>query len=315
MLAVLVLGLLSSGPAAQAQPAESAFPVTACELERNPLQFEGKLVRVRGIVMRGFENFTLRDPSTPFLSHECGNAIWLEPGGDGKGPRPYLVVHTWWPADDMRNWAQQARVDSVKLIKDQQYQDMNDRLSTFRPREPDGSACTGLWLCSLYTVTATITGRFYAAHQDKLADGRPSFRGYGHMGCCHLLIIQQVTEPVAERTPVPEGGEFACSTQSWEPTAEEASQLAAVQPCSGWECNERQYFTKVAAHWGDQGDITRGWGGLSFQEWISSDLMLRYSVMNDGAKRKKHGSAGKPESSIRIDRTECKPVRSTTSQR
>jgi len=208
----------------------------------------------------------------------------------------------------MRNWAHQARVDSVKLIKDQQYRDMDNRLSAFSSREPDGSACTGLWLCSLYTVTSTIIGRFYAAHEEKLADGRPYFRGYGHMGCCHLLIIQQVTELVAERTPVPEGGEYSCSTQSWEPTAEEASQLAAAQPCSDWECKELQYFTRVAAHWGDQVDIAKGWGELSFHGWISPDLMLRYSTLHDEPRKKKHAGSPNPGGPIRIDRTECKPV-------
>jgi hypothetical protein len=309
MLAALVLGFLSAGPSALAQSAETAIPVTVCELQSNPLQFEGKLVHVRGTVTRGFEDFTISDPSAPSLSQRCGNSIWLEPGGDGKGPRPYLVVHSWWPADDMRDWAQQARVDSVKLIKDQQYRDMDNRLSAFRSREPDGGACAGLWICSLYTVTSTITGRFYAAHEEKLADGRPYFKGYGHMGCCHLLIIQQVTELVAEKTPVPEGGEFSCSTQNWEPTAEEASNLAAGQPCSDWGCKERQYFIKVAAHWGDQVDITKGWGEFGSQhDWISPDLMLRYTTLHEEPRKKKHAGSSNPAGSIRIDRTECKSV-------
>jgi hypothetical protein len=305
---VFSMGLPLAGAQAAVPTPEIALPVTACKLSQEPQRFEGKLVRVRGIVSRGFEVFIIGDSSFPFTSPECGANIWLEPGGDGKGPRPYVVLHPRWPQADMQEWAEQARVDSVRLQQDQQYQEMLQRLSAYRQREPDGTSCEGLWLCSLYKVTATITGRFFAMRKTRLPDGRAYLHGYGHMGCCHLLVIEQVTDLLAERTAVPEEGEFACSRQSWEPTPEESARLADTQSCpsSSLECKERQYFSKVAAHWGDPVDIADGSGGISYGTWISSDLTLRYSLVKDVARKKKKRDSGQPTGTVRIDRDECK---------
>jgi hypothetical protein len=305
---VFSMGLPLAGAQAAVPAPEIALPVTACRLSQEPQRFEGKLVQVRGIVSRGFEVFIIGDSSFPFTSPECGANIWLEPGGDGKGPRPYVVLHPGWPQADMQEWAEQARVDSVRLQQDQQYQEMLQRLSAYRQREPDGTSCEGLWLCSLYKVTATITGRFFAMRETRLPDGRAYLHGYGHMGCCHLLVIEQVTDLLAERTAVPEEGEFACSRQSWEPTPEESARLADTQSCpsSSLECKERQYFSKVAAHWGDPVDIADGSGGISYGTWISSDLTLRYSRVKDVARKKKKRDSGQPTGTVRIDRDECK---------
>ena len=56
-----------------------------------------------------------------------------------------------------------------------------------------GSTCGD---CALYRVTATLTGMFWAAPG---GDRRP---GYGHLGCCHLLAIEEVADVYAERTKV-----------------------------------------------------------------------------------------------------------------
>lgn len=305
---VFSMGLPSVGAQTAISPPEVAVPVTTCELSREPQRYAGKLVQIHGVVTRGFEDFSIGDPSSSFPLQECGANIWLEPGGDGKGPRPYVVLHSGWPQADMEDWAQQARVDSVRLLQDQQYKEMLQRLSAYRQRAPDGTDCDGLLLCSLYKVTATITGRFFAMRQAKFPDGRPYLHGYGHMGCCHMLVIQQVSDLLAKRTAVPEGGEFACSRQSWEPTPEESAQLADTQSCpsSSWECKERQYFSKVAAHWGDSVAITDGSGGIGYGRWISSDLTLQYTFVRDVARKKKHRDSGKPTATLRIDRDECK---------
>ena len=306
IIAFLLMGFI---PATAAPAPETPLHVTTCELQRHPGQFEGKLVELRGIVTRGFEDFTVRDPDTPPFSEPCGTPVWLERGGDGKGPRAYMVVHPAWPIDDVREWAQQARIDSVRFIHDEQYREMDDRLRAFRHREPDGSSCMGLQICSLYRVTATITGRFFAGHQEKLSDGHLFFHGYGHMGCCHLLIMQQVSNVVAERTAVPEDGEFSCSTQSWTPTAEELAELQKTQSCSDWLCRRLQYYSRVAAHWGDAIDFQKGWEIVAFEGWTSADLLLRYTVIQEPTK-KKHAHSSTPPGSVRFDRIVCKPISS-----
>lgn len=42
------------------------------------------------------------------------------------------------------------------------------------------------------TTHATVIGLFFSGEQTKYPNGRVDWSGYGHMGCCSLLVIQQV---------------------------------------------------------------------------------------------------------------------------
>ena len=46
----------------------------------------------------------------------------------------------------------------------------------------------------VYSVTATLTGTFLAGEERKLANGQSDFGGYGHLGCCSLFVITQVSD-------------------------------------------------------------------------------------------------------------------------
>jgi len=61
---------------------------------------------------------------------------------------------------------------ALTLVSDERFQEFDHLIQ----REPDS------------VVHATIVGRFFAGHQERDVWGR----GYGHMGCCSLLAIQQV---------------------------------------------------------------------------------------------------------------------------
>jgi hypothetical protein len=279
---------------------EQPIPTTTCELSSKPEQFDGKMIRVRGHVTRGFEDFTIHD--RPGHSPEdCAGGIWLGYGGDGKGPRKYAVVDPWRPDYAQAQWKYQEMVDSVRFVRDEQSQEMSDKLRATRHYAPDGTPC-GLFSCRLYRVSATITGRFYAR-------GHGPSQGYGHMGCCHLLIIQQITEVQAERTAVPdESQEFVCSTQTWKLTPEEAEALAkfeSTDACSpGWVCRWRQYFTKAAEHWNDHIEVEKGIIPFGFALWISPDLTLEYAVEESASREKK----SKKMEAVAVERKECKPV-------
>jgi hypothetical protein len=45
-----------------------------------------------------------------------------------------------------------------------------------------------------YSVTATLTGMFFAGEESRTAKGAVDFAGYGHLGCCSLLVITQVSD-------------------------------------------------------------------------------------------------------------------------
>src|SRR4029077_12410101 len=43
-----------------------------------------------------------------------------------------------------------------------------------------------------YSVTATLSGVFFAGYKFRLPNGQVQYRGYGHLGCCSLFVITRV---------------------------------------------------------------------------------------------------------------------------
>jgi len=274
---------------------EQPIPTTTCELSSKPEQFDGKLIRVRGYVTSGDEDFTIHD--RPGRSRDdCAQGIWLSYGGDGKGPSKYAVIDPLRPGDTPAQWREHARRDSVRFIRDEQFHEMSDKLLARRRHTLDGGPCLTPGLCRLYNVSATITGKFYA--KDLNSEGHD-----------HFLIIQQITEVQAERTAVPDEKQtFVCSTQTWKLTPEEAAALEkfeSTDACSpGWACRWRQYFTKVAGHWNDRIEVEKGVIPFGFALWISPDLTLEYAVVESASREKK----SKKMEAVAVERKECKPV-------
>ena len=292
---VLIMLAVVACPAAAQN--EQPIPITICELSKDPQRFEGKLIRVRGYVTAGLEDFTIHERPSHSLS-DCAGGIWLTYGGDGTGPRQFAVVDPRRPRYAQAERKHQEMIDSVLFVRNEQVEEMGKKLHT-RRHAPDGTPCP-FW-CNLYNVSATITGRFYAK--------KLSAQGYGHMGCCDLLIIQQITEVQAERTAVPDEKQtFVCSTQTWKLTPEEAAALEkfeSTDACSpGWACRWRQYFTKVAGHWNDRIEVEKGVIPFGFALWISPDLTLEYAVVESASREKK----SKKMEAVAVERKECKPV-------
>jgi hypothetical protein len=290
---VLIMLAVVACPAAAQN--EQPIPTTTCELSSKPEQFDGKLIRVRGYVTSGDEDFTIHD--RPGRSRDdCAHGIWLSYGGDGKGPSKYAVIDPLRPGDTQAQWRERARRDSVHFVRDEQSQEMSDKLLARRRHTLDGGLCLTSGLCQLYNVSATITGRFYA--KDLYSQTHD-----------HFLIIQQITEVQAERTAVPDEKQtFVCSTQTWKPTPEEAAALEkfeSTDACSpGWACRWRQYFTKVAGRWNDRIEVEKGVIPFGFALWISPDLTLEYAVVESASREKK----SKKMEAVAVERRECKPV-------
>lgn len=140
---------------------------TVCQLRSDPAAYNHKLVEVTAFVSHGFEDFTLFDPSC-----SSGSSVWLEYGGVvGSG----TVYCCGIPADRRRRKQLVVENQPIPLVDDARFREF-DRLVQ---RPPDS------------VVHATIVGRFFSSRRVKDAGG-VSWEGYGHMGCCSLLAIQQV---------------------------------------------------------------------------------------------------------------------------
>jgi hypothetical protein len=85
LLLVRLMSCLTVPSSLTAQVVDS----TVCDILANPHSYDGKLVRIKGVVIAGFEEFTIEGPGCT----QIVNAIWLDypEGTKGKaGPAAFL---------------------------------------------------------------------------------------------------------------------------------------------------------------------------------------------------------------------------------
>src|SRR5215510_8328959 len=245
---------------------QTPMKVSPCDLVKEPQKYTRQWVEVRDVVDIAFENFTLH-------TRDCGDEnlrwIWLAYGGDEPTPTTSTVN------DRTRPSGAVLKVDGipVPLYRDANLELFKGRLVAQRVTAPDGSRCYE-HVCHFYNVTATLVGLFMAA-----PDPSTNLSGYGHMGCCHLLTIQQVTDVDAVRTEVPAGGRFSCSEDTWEMDQKQAIEAFRHRSCTDLRDCDRavsEQFVPIAAHWGDKVEAREGtaWSfpnGTPF--WRSADML------------------------------------------
>ena len=146
---------------------EEPIKVDICQLKNDPAAYNHKLVQVTGFLSHGFEDFTLFDPT-------CSSwpPVWLEYGGTAASGTMYCCGVT-----AARTRPKQLVIEKIpiSLVDDEPFREFDKLIQ----RKYD------------LVVHATIVGRFFSGEQVKSPDG-VSWGGYGHMGCCSLLAIQQV---------------------------------------------------------------------------------------------------------------------------
>lgn len=177
-LTPLTLTAFSSLPVLAAAQQAPPVEVSVCELAKSPQLFDGKSVRVRSELNVSFEDFTLAHP-------DCSKDqwIWLAFGGDVPG----IVDST--ANDNIRQPGVDLRIKGVayQIKKDESFRRLYALITARQGDKPE------------YQATATLTGVFLAGHEGKLANGSTNFSGYGHLGCCSLLVITEVSN--AESVP------------------------------------------------------------------------------------------------------------------
>jgi len=154
-------------PAEVVQSSDRPPKISVCQLKSDPKAYNQKLVEVTGFVSHGFENFSIFDPAC-----ESWPDPWLEYGGTTASGTIYCCGVT-----SERSRPQPLVVEgiTVDLFKDA-------RLKEFDKLIQSGTDSV---------VHATIVGRFFAG--ELITTPVASFwGGYGHMGCCPLLAIQQI---------------------------------------------------------------------------------------------------------------------------
>jgi len=157
---------------------EQPTSATVCQLKSDPAGYNHKLVEVTGFVSHAFEDFTIFDPT-------CSSwpAVWLEYGGKAKSGTMYCCGVT---ADRHRPKELKVEDIAISLIDNEQFREFDKII-----QPPFRSGRHGA------VVHATLVGRFFSGRQIKYPKAT-FWGGYGHMGCCSLLAIQEVKSVDAE---------------------------------------------------------------------------------------------------------------------
>jgi hypothetical protein len=169
------------------EPVDKAIPVSVCQLKKDPPAYNHKLVAVTGFVTHAARNFTIYDPTCPSWP-----AIWLEYGGsinsgtvaccktlsDRRRPQPLIIENI-----------------PLPLTDNQLFENFDKAI-----QPPFRAGQSGA------VEHATLIGTFFAGQQMETATEH-YWGGYGHMGCCSLLAIQEVRDADTERHPYLDYGE------------------------------------------------------------------------------------------------------------
>lgn len=117
----------------------------------------------------GFEDFQVTEPDCPTQHF----SVWLMYGGKAESNTVYCC-----PGEAGRETRSDfLTVEGVQipLVNDPTFQQFIELLK----KEPDTS------------VRSTVVGRFFSGTKETF-DTETFWRGFGHMGCCSLLVIQRV---------------------------------------------------------------------------------------------------------------------------
>jgi hypothetical protein len=169
-----------------------ATDTTVCAVLKNPKSFDGKMVRIKGTVVTGLDQFVLNDG-------DCGkqvNSIWLAwpPGAKAKsGPLAMLELE---PAHNFAGTVTPVKRTAVTLQKDKAFKQFDSALAQ-QHRSPSG-ICIG---CPKYDVQATIIGRLDGVDDGTVHRENGKIVGLGGFGNANAYMAQLVIQSVADVTP------------------------------------------------------------------------------------------------------------------
>ena len=183
---------------------------TVCEILKNPASFNGKMVRVKGTVAAGFDQFVVKGEG-------CGqhvNGIWLSyPEGTKAKSGPAAILQLQ-PAKNFAGTAAAVERTPVQLDKNKDFKQFDSLLST--PYK-GGAMCLG---CVRYEVSATLVGRLDGTEPGLRRDSSGKIvgiSGFGNLNSYRARLVLQSVSDVApqeidySKTPAAKGGSPADS--------------------------------------------------------------------------------------------------------
>jgi len=163
-----------------------AVDAKVCDILAHPKDFNGKTVRVTGIVAAGFDEFVIRDTGCK----QSVNAVWLAyPTGTKAKAGPVAVI----TLQLAKNSPGQATSVSTMPVKLDTGGDFNKFDSILSASVKAPGRCLG---CVRSTVTATLTGRLDAVDAillEKTGSMFTAVKGFGNLAQYPVrLVIQSV---------------------------------------------------------------------------------------------------------------------------
>jgi hypothetical protein len=198
---------------------------TVCDILANPQSYDGKIVRIKGIVIAGFEEFAIKASGC----NQAVNAIWLAypEGTKGKaGPAAFLRLQL---AKNHPTAVTNISRRPITIDKNKDFKNFDNLLST--PAKT-GGMCLG---CVRFSVTATLLGRLDGAKDTGLIrDSGGKVIGLGGFGNLNRysarLILQSVSEISSQEIDYGKGGvpasdDTASMSRSFTPGSPTADQV------------------------------------------------------------------------------------------
>jgi hypothetical protein len=167
-----------------------AVDVKICDILAHPSSFDGKIVRVTGTAIAGFDEFVLKDASCK----QAINSIWIAyPEGTKAKSGPVAMLTLQLAKNSPGDQAAPKRAP-VSLDANKDFKQFDSLLSA-QPKT--AGRCLG---CVRFTVTATLTGRIDAVDQPALEKTGKAFtalRGFGNLNRYPARIVLQSVSNVA----------------------------------------------------------------------------------------------------------------------
>ncbi len=208
---------------------------TVCDILANPQSFNGKIVRIKGVVVAGFEEFAVKEGDC----HQAVDAIWLAypSGTNGKaGPAALLRLQL---AKNSPVVVTHVRRTPITLDKNKDFENFDKLLSV--PAKTKG-ICLG---CVKYSVTAVLVGRLDAAKGTGLirdSEGKViGLSGFGQLNRYRArLVLRSVSEVSPEEIDYAKArpatsGHIPAANQSFEPASPSADRVQQAVKAFGAE--------------------------------------------------------------------------------
>jgi len=189
-LFVLALLICASACGLYAQVVDT----TVCDILKNPVSFNGKMVRIKGTASAGFDQFVVKDVSCA----QDVNAIWLAYPEKSKAKAGPAAIVEMQPARNFSGAVVATARTPVTLDKSADFKNFDSLLS--QVHDHGNGLCIG---CNRYEVSATLVGRIDGVASAAIArdaTGRiTGLGGFGNMNAYPARLVLQSVSGVTSK--------------------------------------------------------------------------------------------------------------------